>query len=69
VAHVDLRLAELFLDEGKNEQAALSARRAADVFEKTKGTSDEASANLLLAEDAAGSTAVSLTPARVSTRL
>ena len=49
VAHVDLRLAELFLDEGKNEQAALSARRAADVFEKTKGTSDEASANLLLA--------------------
>jgi tetratricopeptide (TPR) repeat protein len=49
VAHVDLRLAELFLDEGKSEQAAVSARRAADVFEKTKGTSDEASANLLLA--------------------
>jgi hypothetical protein len=50
VAHVDLRLAEIFLDEGKSEQAAVSARRAADVFEKTKGTSDEATANLLLAK-------------------
>src|SRR6266700_3112992 len=49
VAHVDLNLAELFLDEGKNEESALSARRAADVFAKTKGTSDEAAASLLLA--------------------
>ena len=50
VAHVDLHLAELFLDEGKSGESALSARRAADVFASTKGTSDEAAASLLLAK-------------------
>jgi DNA-binding winged helix-turn-helix (wHTH) protein/tetratricopeptide (TPR) repeat protein/TolB-like protein len=50
VAHVDLHLGELFLDEGNSDRAALSARRAADVFEKTKGTSDEAAASLLMAK-------------------
>jgi DNA-binding winged helix-turn-helix (wHTH) protein/tetratricopeptide (TPR) repeat protein len=49
VAHVDLHIAELFLDESNSVQAALLARHAAEVFEKTKGTSGEASANLLLA--------------------
>src|SRR5260370_16832294 len=48
VAHVDLNLAELFLDEGKSEESALSARRASDVFTRTKGTSDEAPPTLLL---------------------
>src|SRR5260370_42315864 len=50
VARMDLHLAELFLDEGKTKEAAIAARPAADVFEKTKATVDEAAANLLLAK-------------------
>ena len=48
VGRVDLYLAELFLDKGKDEQAAMSARRAAKVYEASKTPGGEAAANLLL---------------------
>jgi DNA-binding winged helix-turn-helix (wHTH) protein/tetratricopeptide (TPR) repeat protein len=49
VGRVDLYLAELFLDKGKEDQAATSARRAGEVFEANKAAGEEAAANLLLA--------------------
>jgi eukaryotic-like serine/threonine-protein kinase len=49
VGRVDLYLAELFLDKGEAEQAAMSARRAAEVYEANKTPGGEAAANLLLA--------------------
>ena len=50
VASVDLDLARLSLDEGKEAQAAASARMAAQGFGNAKAMSDEAEANLVLAE-------------------
>jgi len=49
VGRVDLYLSELFLDKGEREQAAMSARRAAEVYEANKTPVGEAAANLLLA--------------------
>ena len=49
VGRVDLYLAELFLDKGELEPAAMSARRAAEVYEANKTPVGEAAANLLLA--------------------
>jgi DNA-binding winged helix-turn-helix (wHTH) protein/tetratricopeptide (TPR) repeat protein len=49
VGRVDLYLAELFLDKGKDDEAAVSARRAAEVYEANKTPGGEAAANLLLA--------------------
>jgi len=49
VGRVDLYLAELFLDKGNDDEAAVSARRAAEVYEANKTPGGEAAANLLLA--------------------
>lgn len=49
VGRIDLYLAELFLDKGKDEEAAMTARRAAEVYEANKTPGGEAAANLLLA--------------------
>ena len=49
VGRIDLYLAELFLDKGKDEEAAVTARRAAEVYVANKTPGGEAAANLLLA--------------------
>ena len=49
VGRIDLYLAELFLDKGKDEEAAMTARRAAEMYEANKTPGGEAAANLLLA--------------------
>ena len=47
-AQMQVHLAELLLDQDKNEEAAVQAKQAAELFEKTKADKDAAAAYLAL---------------------